>query len=199
MIYSQLLQCCNKSLCGICFLLCSCLSILYPFPYIAQNQLVSVKSLLGFSTRITLNLQVNLGRMNCKIGDVYVFLYQCSLSSFPRSCMWNKTESDQSLHALLSCFSHVHSLWPFRLYPARLLSPCCSPGKNTGVGCHFPLQGIFPTQGLNPDLLHCWQILYHWAIGKAQSELRSLQIYSLVWWVYFSTWIIPFWQNFNLV
>ena len=31
-----------------------------------------------------------------------------------------------------------------------------SPGKNTGVGCHFLLQGIFPIQGLNPCLLH-WQ------------------------------------------
>ena len=31
-------------------------------------------------------------------------------------------------------------------------------GKNTGVGCHFLLQGIFPTQGLNPHLLH----LLHW-------------------------------------
>jgi len=28
------------------------------------------------------------------------------------------------------------------------------------VGCHFLLQGIFPTQGLNSDLLHCRQILY---------------------------------------
>ena len=28
------------------------------------------------------------------------------------------------------------------------------PGKNAGVGCHFPLQGIFPTQGLNPHLLY---------------------------------------------
>ena len=36
-----------------------------------------------------------------------------------------------------------------------------SPGKNTGVGCHFLLQGIFPTQGSNPGLLHCRQILYH--------------------------------------
>ena len=30
-----------------------------------------------------------------------------------------------------------------------------SPGKNTGVGCHSLLQGIFPTQGLNLGLLHC--------------------------------------------
>ena len=36
-----------------------------------------------------------------------------------------------------------------------------SPGKNTGVGCHVLLQRIFPTQGLNPGLLHCRHILYH--------------------------------------
>ena len=35
-----------------------------------------------------------------------------------------------------------------------------SPGKNTGVGCHALLQGIFPTQGSNPGLPHCRQILY---------------------------------------
>ena len=37
-----------------------------------------------------------------------------------------------------------------------LLCPWDSPGKNTGVGCHFLLQGIFPIQGSNPSLLH-WQ------------------------------------------
>ncbi|KAM7232307.1 hypothetical protein CapIbe_017068, partial [Capra ibex] len=36
-----------------------------------------------------------------------------------------------------------------------------SPGKNTGVGFHALLQGIFPTQGLNPVLSHCKRILYH--------------------------------------
>ena len=35
-----------------------------------------------------------------------------------------------------------------------------SPGKNTGVGCYALLQGIFPTQGSNPGLPHCKQILY---------------------------------------
>ena len=35
-----------------------------------------------------------------------------------------------------------------------------SAGKNTGGGCHFLLQGIFPTQGPNPGLPHCPQILY---------------------------------------
>ena len=41
----------------------------------------------------------------------------------------------------------------------QLLCPWGFPG-NIGVGCHFLLQGIFPAQGLNPDLLHCRQILY---------------------------------------
>ena len=43
---------------------------------------------------------------------------------------------------------------------ARLLCPWDSPGKNTGMGCHFLLQGIFPTQESDPGLLHCRQILH---------------------------------------
>ena len=39
------------------------------------------------------------------------------------------------------------------LLPSRCLCPWDSPGKNTGVGCSNLLQGIFPTQGLNPGLL----------------------------------------------
>ena len=46
------------------------------------------------------------------------------------------------------------SVHPFGLQPSRLLCPWNSPGKNTGGGCHALLQGIFPTQGLNPCLLH---------------------------------------------
>ena len=44
--------------------------------------------------------------------------------------------------------------------PTRLLCPWDFPNKNTEVGCHFLLQGIFPTQGSNLGLLHCGQILY---------------------------------------
>ena len=40
------------------------------------------------------------------------------------------------------------------------LSPWNSPGQNTGVGILSLLQGIFPTQGLNPGLPQCRQILY---------------------------------------
>ena len=51
------------------------------------------------------------------------------------------------------------SLQPHGLQPARLLCPWDFPGNNTGVGCHFLLQGIFPTQGSNPGLPHCRQML----------------------------------------
>ena len=43
----------------------------------------------------------------------------------------------------------------------KLLRPWHFQGKSTGVGCHFLLQGIFPTQGSNPGLSHCRQSLYH--------------------------------------
>ena len=49
------------------------------------------------------------------------------------------------------------TLWPYGL---QLLCPQDSPGKNTVVGCHFLLQGIFPTQGSNSRLLHCRWTLY---------------------------------------
>ena len=49
------------------------------------------------------------------------------------------------------------SLWPHGLQPASLFYLWNLPGKNTGVGYHFLLQGIFPTQGLNLCLLH-WRV-----------------------------------------
>ena len=54
-----------------------------------------------------------------------------------------------------SCSVMSKSLWAHKLY-----SPWNSPGQNTGVGTLSLLQRIFPTQGSNPGLLHCRQILY---------------------------------------
>ena len=53
------------------------------------------------------------------------------------------------------------SLRPHGLQPARLCCPWNSLGKNTGMGCHSLLQGIFLTQGSNLGLPHYRQILYH--------------------------------------
>ena len=46
------------------------------------------------------------------------------------------------------------------------------PGKNSGVGCHFLLQGIFSTQGLNLCLLPCRWILSCWATKNAHKDYR---------------------------
>ena len=53
-----------------------------------------------------------------------------------------------------------NSLRPHGLEPTKLLCPWDFPGNSTGVDCPFLLQRIFPTQGSNPGLLHCRQMLY---------------------------------------
>ena len=62
---------------------------------------------------------------------------------------------------VLSCSVMSDSLQHHGLQPSRLLCPWDSPDKNTGVGCHALLQGIFPTQESNACLPYCRQILYH--------------------------------------
>ena len=56
--------------------------------------------------------------------------------------------------------SESHSVVSDSFQPHGLYSPWSSPGQNTGVGSRSLLQGIFPTQGLNPGLPHSRQILY---------------------------------------
>ena len=72
------------------------------------------------------------------------------------------------LYAALQLLSHV---WffatPWTVARQAPLSVGFSREKNTGVGWHFHLQIIFPTQGSNRHLLHCRRILYHWATEEA--------------------------------
>ena len=56
----------------------------------------------------------------------------------------------------------------------RSLCPWDSLGKNTGVRSHAFLQGIFPTQGLNPGLLHYRQILHHLSYQVKVLKIRDL-------------------------
>ena len=82
----------------------------------------------------------------------------------------------------ISCLCrHIKSLQPCStlqlhgLQPARLLYSWNSPGKNTGVGCYFLLQGISPTQRSNWLLL----LLLHWQADSsplAPSENPHLSI-----------------------
>ena len=98
-----------------------------------------------------------------------LYLYS-SLPVFPWPCP-KKIRSHQS-HRLLEkgssptpkpqvCVCVLNRVPSWRsdgLWPSRLLCPWDFPGKNTGVGCHFFLQRIFQTQGLNVHLLR----LLHW-------------------------------------
>ena len=91
-----------------------------------------------------------------------------------------------------SCSVVSNSLWPHGLWPTRLHCPWSLPGKSTGVGCHFLLQGIFQTQGSNLGILHCRQMVYHLSHQGSQvrTALSTLYILShlsltngLLWWL----------------
>ena len=102
-----------------------------------------------------------------------------------RASLWNALQIiNLQLHggsSLSLCVSYSvvsNSLRPHGLYPASLLCPWSFPGKSTGVGCHFLLWGIFPSQGSNSVLLHCSQILYH--VSHQWSSASPLEISKLI-------------------
>ena len=57
----------------------------------------------------------------------------------------------------------------------RVLSPWDFPGRNTGVGCHFLLQGIFPTRDWTHIFCTGRWICYHWASNQRREEMRQIQ------------------------
>ena len=79
----------------------------------------------------------------------------CPLSQYRNSFL-------EHPHHCCCCYCLVAKLCPALRTPrsiaCQLLCPWDFPGKNTVVGCHFLLQGLFPTQRSNPHLLH-WQAL----------------------------------------
>ena len=78
------------------------------------------------------------------------------------------------LNVSCSAVFYSEALWTIA---HQLLCPWDSPGKNFGVGCHALLQGIFPTQGSHPCLLH-WQegSLSSDSLGKPTRVLATLHI-----------------------
>ena len=75
------------------------------------------------------------------------------LLSFPTELRSNRMLSGAALVVKVAySLNRVQLLRPNGLYPYRLLCPWDFPGKNTGMGYRFLLQGIFPTQGLNLHL-----------------------------------------------
>ena len=98
--------------------------------------------------------------------------------------LWNKSRCvhAQSLQSCLTLCNPVDCSSPGSSVHGD------SPGKNTGVGCHAILQGIFPTQRSDPDLL--WllnrrqsllSLDFCWATGKPKR--RYLKASNYLWWV----------------
>ena len=92
---------------------------------------------------------------------------------------------------MLSCFSRVRfcaTLWT--VAPQASLS-MGFPGKNTGVGCYFFLQGTFLTQGLNLRILS----LLHWQPGSLPlvppEKPKKQQYFWVVFWVVAEAWPTP--------
>ena len=71
-------------------------------------------------------------------------------------------------------------LLPHGLELTRLLHPWNFSGKSTGVGCHFLLQGAFPTQRSNLDLLHCRQTLYHLGLLFADLVIKRTATFWII-------------------
>ena len=117
--------------------------------YEVRSQNLSLCGLVIFAPQIfALSSYV----INTVENQVRVWRHQCKADHSKN----RKEKSGSISHSIVS-----DSLQPHVLQPARLLCPWHFSGKNTGVGCCFLLQGIFPTQGSNSSLLHCRQILYH--------------------------------------
>ena len=87
------------------------------------------------------------------------------------SYMKIQSELNYRLTCVRACSDVYNSLRSYELMPTRLLCPWEFPGMDTGMGCHFLFQTIFPTQGSSPHLcISCIgrQFLYHWTTWEAQ-------------------------------
>ena len=100
--------------------------------------------------------------------------YSCLENPMDRGAWWATVRGVAKSRTRLSDFTYLFKSMVFcysSLNGLKLTSKCRETLKNfclarkkskrTGVGCHFLLQGIFLTQGLNPGLPHCRQTLYH--------------------------------------
>ena len=151
-----------------CLTLCDPMDCLWNSPH--QNTGVSSLSfLLGiFPTQGS-----NPGLRHCR-----QILYHLSHKGSPRTLEWvaypfSRGSSRPMNWTRVSCIAggfltnwaireahESRSVMSYCLWTRGLYNPWNSPGQNTGLGSLSLLQGIFPTQGLNPGLLHCRQILY---------------------------------------
>ena len=73
---------------------------------------------------------------------------------------------------------------------SKLLGPWDFPGKNTGVGCHFLLQGIFKTQRLKPCLLIACEVLLPLSHQRSPEAIAQIDPHSQNRPIYLKCWCI---------
>ena len=113
------------------------------------------------ATRLLSNLYtyVHKSRAVCyKFSECIIFGWSIGVWEFSSDLEQGKTYKWSEKFGVQ--WSESHSIMSNSLQPHGWYSPCNFPGQNTGVDSLCLLQGIFPTQGSNPGLPHCRQILY---------------------------------------
>ena len=145
-------------------------------------------SLLGNSSSWYLYRDWNFEHCNDRTSQVRLYLWMVIvLLILSKYIDW-----EPRIYKMCTCWVTLvvsKSLWPHGLQTARLLCPWGFPGKNTGVGSHSLLQGIFPTQGLNPGLTQCRRIFY--CLSYQVISTPTVVNYSLLWILFFLKSLIP--------
>ena len=126
------------------------------------------------------NLNNNKRFPKCTLPFLYSYSWwqnktnkQKTLGSFDYICFLPESILPGTYVFPLSLSFFLTAAWCQNVFSRSVMSDSCNPmdcsppgssvhcpSNNTGVGCHL-LHGIFPTQGLNPSVPHCRQILYH--------------------------------------
>ena len=118
--------------------------------------------------------QVLIRQGTCWHLNVLPSLQDCEKSIFTMYTMWAVVLCNNSQNSWSDKWeSQSRSVVSDSLRPHGLCSPWNSPSLNTGGGSLFLLQGIFPTQGLNPGLPHCRQVSTSWATREAPKQLKQ--------------------------
>ena len=129
---------------------------------------------------ITADIDIKVRRCTCEFITCYIYIvyHIVYYTLLFRVCMFVYIYPHICCLLLFSVISDSF-VTPWTIAHQALLS-MDNPGKNTGVGCHFLLQGIFLTQGSNPHVLH-WQVgSYHWATnhqGSLYIYMKPMYIY----------------------
>ena len=106
-----------------------------------------------FNIHKSINVIHHINKLKNK-NHMVISIEKKSISQNSESIYDKNSPESREREYVLSHSSHVQFFAILWTVPHQALFPRDYPGKNTGVGCHALLQGIFLTQGLNPCLLH---------------------------------------------